>query len=129
MSEAREQYVEREFKLWKDNYVITFDQEFIIKAMLGLQYQYNNTSDDHIKTKKDIIETIQRIKYGIKLNPNKDNRDQVTIDIKDALKYMDKPYLKALWYESEGNFGKYLGKLKSLRQFGNLTWSDSDKGE
>jgi glutaredoxin-related protein len=71
---TRESYVESELKKWKESYIIRLEQEFSIKAMLELQYQYNNTPDEHVKAKRDLIETITKINRDLRLKPviNKD---------------------------------------------------------
>jgi hypothetical protein len=68
---SRHEYVEREFKKWSEEYVIPFDQEFEVKALLDLQWQFANTADDYIKSKTDIIVAIQRLKQGLKLKSRK----------------------------------------------------------
>jgi hypothetical protein len=70
MSElTRESYIERELERWKENYIIPIEQEFSVRAMLGLQFQYDNTVDEHVRTKKDLIDTIQRILGSLRLKP------------------------------------------------------------
>jgi Fe-S cluster assembly iron-binding protein IscA len=79
MSElTRESYVESELKKWKEEYIIRFDQEFLIKSMLELQFQYNITPDDHVKTKKDLMEVITRTMRELRLKPNL-NKDRLKI--------------------------------------------------
>lgn len=71
MSElTREQYVESEYEKWKERFKVPYEQEFNVKAMFELQWQYEKTPIEHIKTKRDILESIQRILHGMKLMPN-----------------------------------------------------------
>lgn len=67
---TKEQFIEREYKSWKERFEAPYEQEFNVKAMFELQWQYSKTPSDHIKTKRDILETIQRILEGMKLKPN-----------------------------------------------------------
>ncbi|PAD84865.1 hypothetical protein CHH57_02210 [Niallia circulans] len=70
MSElTREQFIEREYESWKERFKVPYEQEFNVKAMFELQWQYSKTPSDHIKTKRDILETIQRILQGMRLEP------------------------------------------------------------
>lgn len=72
--ESREIYVESELNKWRESYVVKPEQEFMLKSMFELQYQFKITPDDHVRTKKDLIETIQRIMNNLRLVPvlNKD---------------------------------------------------------
>lgn len=65
----RESYVESQLAKWRESYIVKPEQEFMLKAMFELQYQYKNTPDDHIKTKRDLIEAVQRIMSSLKLVP------------------------------------------------------------
>lgn len=66
---TRESYVESELTKWKENYIVRHEHEFSLRAMLELQYQFKNTPDDHVKAKKDLIDTIQRILLNLRLKP------------------------------------------------------------
>jgi hypothetical protein len=65
---SRESYVESEYKKWEDKFEIPFEQEFNVKALLSLQYQFLNLPDEHIKTKADIVATISRINKDLNLH-------------------------------------------------------------
>ncbi|WP_442636463.1 hypothetical protein [Rossellomorea marisflavi] len=59
MSEiTRESYVESELKKWAEKYEIGLEQEFLMTAILELQYQYKHSKDEHIKSKGDLLKTI-----------------------------------------------------------------------
>jgi hypothetical protein len=67
---TREEYVESELKKWKEEYIIRFDQEFLVKSMLELQYQYRNIPDEHVKTKNDLMRLITQTMHELRLKPN-----------------------------------------------------------
>lgn len=66
---SRESYMESEFKKWQEKFEIPFEKEFDVKALLSLQYQFMVTPDEHIKSKKDLIDAIHRLQYNLKLEP------------------------------------------------------------
>jgi hypothetical protein len=53
----------------------------MVKAMFGLQHQYDNTPEDHVKAKRDLIETIQRILMSLRLNKKVKYTDGEKINI------------------------------------------------
>lgn len=63
----RKEWVESEFKKWKERYEIPFEKEFNVKALLELKYQYYNTDDNHVKTKADLIHTIVKLQNDLNL--------------------------------------------------------------
>lgn len=75
----RREYVEGELKKWNEEYEIPFEQVFDVKAILDLEYQFLSTPDDHIKTKSDIVHTMQRLKSGLRLKPKK-NTYMISVD-------------------------------------------------
>lgn len=75
----RREYVESEFAKWNNEYDIPFEQVFDVKAILDLEHQYLSTPDDHVKTKSDIVHTMQRLKSGLRLKC-KNNAYMISID-------------------------------------------------
>lgn len=67
MEQTRKEYIESELNKWNEQYVIGFEQEFEIKAMLNMQYQFMITHHDHVKTQGDIIHNINQIKRNLDL--------------------------------------------------------------
>ncbi|MEI2465159.1 hypothetical protein [Niallia taxi] len=63
----KERYIDNELKKWEEKFIIPFEQEFEVAALIGLQYQYNSTQDDHIKTKTDIIQAMSKLKSDLNL--------------------------------------------------------------
>lgn len=72
---TRKEYIEREFSKWQNNYEIGFEQEFDIKALLNLQYQFMITPNEHTKAQGDIIHTINQIRRNMNLK-TKINHDK-----------------------------------------------------
>ncbi|MFO1442960.1 hypothetical protein KDN24_06980 [Bacillus sp. Bva_UNVM-123] len=72
--ESRESYVERELNNWKESYIVKPEQDFLLRSMFELQFQFKVTPDEHVKAKRDLIYTIQGIMSSLKLVPalNKD---------------------------------------------------------
>ena len=66
---SRSEWVESEFKKWQERYSIPFEMEFNVKALLDLQWQFNNTEDGHVKTKADLIQAISRLQRDLHLKP------------------------------------------------------------
>jgi hypothetical protein len=64
---TRKEYIESELGKWKEVYEINFQDEFDLKAMLDLQYQYMITPTEHIKTIGDIIHTKNQIMKNLNL--------------------------------------------------------------
>jgi hypothetical protein len=71
MEQTRKEYIESEFKKWEEVYEIEFNQEFEIKALLDLQYQFSSTPREHVKTIGDLIHTMNQIKRNLNLKPKK----------------------------------------------------------
>jgi hypothetical protein len=70
MSEiTRESYVESELKKWAEKYEIGLEQEFLMTAILELQYQYKHSRDEHIKSKGDLLKTITHALRDLNLKP------------------------------------------------------------
>ena len=69
INNERVQWVESEFKKWQERYSIPFEMEFNVKALLDLQWQFNNTEDGHVKTKADLIQAISRLQRDLHLKP------------------------------------------------------------
>ena len=63
----KEKYISNELNKWEEKFIIPFEQEFEVAALIGLQYQYNSTQDDHIKTKTDIIQAMSKLKSDLNL--------------------------------------------------------------
>jgi hypothetical protein len=76
---SRESYIESELTKWKEKFEIPFEQEFNLKAMLSLQYQFLTLPEDHVKAKADLIHTIQRISGELRLKPIKKITEKVDI--------------------------------------------------
>jgi hypothetical protein len=53
----------------EEYYDIPFHKEFDVKALLGLQYDFNNLPDGHVKAKRDLIDTMQLIQRNLHLTP------------------------------------------------------------
>lgn len=68
---SKEKYIEEKFKEWKEYYDIPFNKEFDVKALLGLQYDFNCLPHDHIKSKKDLLDAMYLIQRNINLTPKK----------------------------------------------------------
>jgi hypothetical protein len=67
----KERYVDENLELWKEKYNIPLDQEFNLKALFGLQYDFMATPSEHVKAKKDLIEAMQLIQRNLNLTPKK----------------------------------------------------------
>lgn len=65
----RDEWIESEFKKWQENFIISFDEEFEVKAILDLQWQYKTVEDSHVKTKSDILSIVSRAKRDLMLKP------------------------------------------------------------
>lgn len=125
----REAYVEREYKKWEEQFVIPFEQEFNIKALLGLRHQFNNTSDEHIKTKVDLLHAMKRLQEDMNLKPKlRSNDKNDMVNIKHVLRHINKPYYKELWEATKYNLSDYVEEIEnwSKQQFRRLTWEDSE---
>lgn len=73
---TRESYMERELAKWNEKYEIGFEQEFEIRALISLQYQFASIPEDHIKAKADIINTISQIKRNLNLKMMKNEKQE-----------------------------------------------------
>lgn len=67
------EYIEKEFEKWKQYYDIPFANEFNVKALLSLQYDFMSLPDDYVKSKKDLIEAMSVIKRDLYLKPKSEN--------------------------------------------------------
>lgn len=69
----KEKYIEKELEKWKQYYNIPFENEFDVRALLSLQYDFMSLPDDYVKSKKDLIEAMSRIKRDLYLKPKSEN--------------------------------------------------------
>jgi CRISPR/Cas system-associated protein Cas7 (RAMP superfamily) len=76
----RVEWVESEYKKWEERFEIPFEQEFNIKALLGLRHQFTATQDDHVKTKMDLLWSMQKIESHLNLKPKKKNKYIETVE-------------------------------------------------
>lgn len=62
---------EQKFKLWKEQYDIPYDEEFMVKTLLELEEEYESISktSNTIMTRKTLLETISRLKASLRLIP------------------------------------------------------------
>lgn len=81
MGKSKFEYMEEEFKQWKENYNIPFEKEFDVKALLSLQYDFITLPEDYVKTKKDLIEAMQLIKKNLNLTKKKKLSDNEKINL------------------------------------------------
>lgn len=68
---SRESYIESEYKKWEERFEIPFQQEFNVKALLSLQYQFMSLPEDHTKAKADVIKTISDLNRNLNLKPKR----------------------------------------------------------
>jgi hypothetical protein len=69
MEQTRKEYIESEYKKWEEKFEIRFQDEFNLKAMIELQYQFEITPKEHIKTIGDIVHTKNQIMKNLNLKP------------------------------------------------------------
>ena len=65
----RAEYVESEFKKWEEMYEINYIQEYDVKLLLSLRHQLEETPDNNVKTKIDLINAINMLTKGLNLKP------------------------------------------------------------
>lgn len=75
---AREEYIEREFIKWKENFVIPFEKEFLVKAVLYLQHQFQSLPEEYVKAKADVLATIKRTMHDLGLKPLHETQQEST---------------------------------------------------
>lgn len=76
--EGNEQKLERLLKDYKQRYDIDINQEFYVTQLIKLKIQYENTPEEHIKAKSDLMRLI------LELDRNLNLRERIKID-----KYFD----------------------------------------
>lgn len=64
-------YVEKMFEEWKNTYDIPIEKEFAVKALLNLQWDYQNIPENHYKAKADILNAINLLSNSLNLERNK----------------------------------------------------------
>jgi hypothetical protein len=77
----KKQYIDENLELWKENYNIPLDQEFNLKALFGLQYDFMTTPSEHVKAKKDLIEAMQLIQKNLNLTKKKKLSDNEKVNL------------------------------------------------
>jgi hypothetical protein len=77
---TRKEYIESELAKWKENFEIGFQDEFDLKAMIDLQYQFMITPMEHIKTIGDIVHTKNQIMRNLNLKPKKKYTDEQKVE-------------------------------------------------
>ncbi|RNB59375.1 hypothetical protein EDM57_04325 [Brevibacillus gelatini] len=70
----RERYVQEQFNLWNEKFNIPFEHEYELKKYFELQHQYDNTPDEHVKTKRELLDMMNKLKYHLpRLKPKLNN--------------------------------------------------------
>ena len=59
------EYVEDKFKEWNNKFEIPYGYEFQLKTMFELEEQFRETPKENVKTKRDILDMINRIYYSM----------------------------------------------------------------
>ena len=81
MSESltKSEFIEREMKEWEEHFEIPFQSKYKVRMLHELRYTYGKTPDDHIKSKREIIEGIVRLERELNLKPKqKEDRRNLT---------------------------------------------------
>lgn len=87
---SRKEYIESELKKYNEVYEIGFQEEFDLKAMLDLQYQYIITPKEKIKTIGAIIHTKNQIMKNLNLKPRtKTEKFKVLVIVNDERKQVN----------------------------------------
>ena len=58
-------YIEDKYKEWNDKFEIPYMAEFQIKTMFELEEQFREQPKENVKTKRDILDMINKIYYSI----------------------------------------------------------------
>jgi hypothetical protein len=61
----RERYVQEQLKIWNEKYDIPFECKYELIKYFELQYQYDNTPDIHVKTKREILDMMSKLKMQL----------------------------------------------------------------
>ena len=80
MNQERANYVESEFEKWKDMFEINYINEYDVKLLLSLRHQLEETPDEKIKTKVDLINAIKNLSRDLKLKPKAQDTSEYKID-------------------------------------------------
>lgn len=80
---TRKEYIESELSKWKEKYEVGFEEEFDLRAMFDLQYQFAITNREHVKSLGDIIHTKNQILKNLILKPKSkiDNNETWIFDL------------------------------------------------
>jgi hypothetical protein len=78
---TKEKYIQEKFNEWEKYYEIPFEKEFYVKALLGLQYDFEALPEDYVKAKKDLIEAMQMIQGNLNLTKKKKINDNEKISL------------------------------------------------
>lgn len=57
----REQWVESEFKKWEEEFIVPFELEFNVKALLDMRYLFLTTPSEHTRTKIDLLRAMEHL--------------------------------------------------------------------
>jgi hypothetical protein len=85
--------VEREFSEWKEKYEIPFNQEFNVKMLLNLREAIDETPNEHIRNKRDLIHTAMDIEQRLHLTSKEEIKENANERIE---KILNKPIKEAL---------------------------------
>ena len=78
--QTQTEYIEEKFAFWNEKYNIPYNSVFIIRSLFELEYQFMMTPLEHVKTKRDILDMIQKINQSIRLNPKIECAEPMYID-------------------------------------------------
>ena len=93
MELSRERYIESEYKKWEERFEIPFEKEFDVRALLSLQHQFLTLPEEHVKTKADVILTINKLTERLDLKRKTVIKDEdklkVTFVVNDQRQLVD----------------------------------------
>lgn len=69
----RERYVQDQFEKWSESFIIPYQDEYELKKYFELQWQYENTNSEHVKTKRELIDMMYRLKSQLQPLKQKKN--------------------------------------------------------
>jgi hypothetical protein len=85
------EYVEKTFEEWENIYEIPVEKEFLVKAFLNLQWDYQNIPENHYKAKTDILNAINLLSNSLNLEKNdKEKFVDWLADLKDKTILLEK---------------------------------------
>jgi hypothetical protein len=124
------EYVEKMYEEWKNIYEIPIEKEFAVRALLDLQWEYQNIPENHYKAKADILSAINLLSNSLNLEKVEIKKYGVNckIDLKEKIIILENninTIFDLLIYNKEVSINNYIIKNPIIENISHFMYSST----